>query len=306
MAEAQSDCSTTTARSSAPTTGRGAPSPVTGGSSTRRAEGAADRLALPDANGVGGHLAVHRPRHARLRAVGEPVPAARRRRRSARRTSWTRSAAARTRTSAPASWLFDTATGGPSDLVTAPAQEGLHALVTAPGRLAGRRLPHAVRGHGRRRDGEPDVRGGDDRGRHRLVRRHVHVEPSISTGLDGRGVRAQPARRPRHRPSSRTTPNDPSSASVKRDVTIDHASRLTVVDGARTRTSTCSSSSTRTETATFTNDEIVAASATGTGERVRRAHPARGRRLPGLGPGLGDHRHADSDPRRSTRSRGTT
>ena len=130
--------STTTARSSAPTTGRGGPSPATGGSSTstcrRRRRTGTLFLADTTWDDAG---AVHRPRHADLRAGRRTLPARsadrpvrgavhprhgrqepehqHRRRRVAVRHRDRR----RARTSS-----------------TAPAQEGLHALVAAPGRLA--------------------------------------------------------------------------------------------------------------------------------------------------------------------------
>ena len=59
--------------------------------------------AVPRQHDVGRRGAAHRPRHGHLRPVGEHVPVLRRHRvRSARRTSSTRSAPARTRTSPPA------------------------------------------------------------------------------------------------------------------------------------------------------------------------------------------------------------
>jgi hypothetical protein len=159
-------------------------------------------------------------------------------------------------------WLFDTATGGNEDLVTAPVQEGLHAValhqvgwqgdafhtpfsVTVGGATVN---PTAVE------DETTDGTGSFD------------VTFKATVDLPGLEAEAFGLSQPTvENPTVRQDdPNDPSSASVKRNVTIDHASRLTVAteldqdidlfvvydangDG------------------TFTNGEIVAASATGTG-----------------------------------------
>jgi hypothetical protein len=159
-------------------------------------------------------------------------------------------------------WLFDTATGGPEDLVTAPVQEGLHAValhqvgwqgdafhtpfsVTVGGATVN---PTAVE------DTTTDGTGSFE----------VTFEATVD--LPGLEAEAFGLSQPivENPTVQQDDPNDPSSASVKRDVTIDHASRLTVEteldqdidlfvvydangDG------------------TFTNAEIVAASATGTG-----------------------------------------
>ena len=159
-------------------------------------------------------------------------------------------------------WLFDTATGGPSDLVTAPVQEGLHAAVI-----------HQVGWQGDDFHTPFEVTVGG------ATVNPTSVEETTADGtgsfdvtftatVDLEGLEAEAFGLSRPTTETPTVqqddPDDPSSASVKRDVTIDHASRLTVSteldqdidlfvvfdengDG------------------TFTNDEIVAASATGTG-----------------------------------------
>ena len=159
-------------------------------------------------------------------------------------------------------WTFDTATGGPSDLVTAPVQEGLHAVALHQVGWQGDdfHTPFEVTVGGARvnptavEETTADGTGSFD------------VTFTASVDLEGLAAEAFGLSRPTVETPTvqQDDPDDPSSASVKRDVTIDHASRLTVSteldqdidlfvvfdengDGS------------------FTNDEIVAASATGTG-----------------------------------------
>lgn len=159
-------------------------------------------------------------------------------------------------------WLFDTATGGPEDLVTAPAQEGLHAIalhqvgwqgdafhtpfsVTVGGASVN---PTAVE------DTTTDGTGS------------FEVTFKATVDLEGLEAEAFGLSRPTvENPTvQQDDPNDPSSASVKRNVTLDHASRLTVeteldqdIDLFVVYDANGDGS--------FTNGEIVAASATGTG-----------------------------------------
>jgi len=171
-------------------------------------------------------------------------------------------------------WLFDTATGGPEDFVTAPAQEGLHAIALHQVGWQGDAFhtPFKVTVGGATVDPtsvEQDTADGTGT---------FDVTFSSSLDLPGLDAEAFGLSLPTNEDVQvqQDDPNDPSSASVKRDVTLEHASRLTVAteldqdldlfvvydangDGA------------------FTNDEIVAASATGTGnEFVELTTPADG------------------------------
>ena len=160
-------------------------------------------------------------------------------------------------------WQFDTATGGPADLVTAPAQEGLHAVVL-----------HQVgwQGDDFHTPFKVTVGGAS------VSPTSVEEETATGTGsfdvtftstvdLDGLVAEGFGLSQPTIETPAvqQDDPNDPSSASVKRNVTLSHASRLTVTteldqdidlfvvfdangDG------------------NFTNDEIIAASATATGD----------------------------------------
>ncbi len=159
-------------------------------------------------------------------------------------------------------WTFDTATGGPSDLVTAPVQEGLHAVAL-----------HQVGWQGDDFHTPFEVTVGGARVNPTAVEETTadgtgSFDVTFTATVDLEGLEAEAFGLSRPTVETPTVqqddPDDPSSASVKRDVTIDHASRLTVSteldqdidlfvvfdengDGS------------------FTNDEIVAASATGTG-----------------------------------------
>jgi hypothetical protein len=159
-------------------------------------------------------------------------------------------------------WTFDTATGGAEDLVTAPVQEGLHAIALHQVGWQGDAFhtPFSVTVGGATvsptevEDTTTDGTGSFD------------VTFKATVDLEGLEAEAFGLSQPTvENPTvQQDDPDDPSSASVKRNVTIDHASRLTVEteldqdidlfvvydengDG------------------NFTNAEIVAASATGTG-----------------------------------------
>jgi hypothetical protein len=159
-------------------------------------------------------------------------------------------------------WLFDTATGGPEDLVTAPVQEGLHSIAL-----------HQVGWQGDAFHTPFSVTVGGATVNPTAVEETTtdgtgSFEVTFEATVDLAGLEAEAFGLSQPTVENPTVqqddPNDPSSASVKRDVTLDHASRLTVSteldqdldlfvvydangDGS------------------FTNAEIVAASATGTG-----------------------------------------
>ena len=119
----------------------------------RRPDGAARGHAVPGRHDLGRPGAVHRPRHADLRAVRRTPTSCCRRHRPDRRAVRPRHgrARARTRTSAPGVWTFNTATGGAEDVVAAPAAEGLHALVEHEVSCPGRQVQRAVHDHRRQR-----------------------------------------------------------------------------------------------------------------------------------------------------------
>jgi hypothetical protein len=171
-------------------------------------------------------------------------------------------------------WTFDTASGGPSDLVTAPAQEGLHAVALHQVGWQGDAFhtPFKVTvGGATVSPTSVDETTADGTG-------SFDVTFKATVDLDGLEAEGFGLSRPTTETPAvhQDDPDDPSSASVKRNVTIDHASRLTV--------------STQLDQdidlfvvfdengdGNFTNDEIVAASATGTGnEFVELTTPADG------------------------------
>jgi hypothetical protein len=123
-------------------------------------------------------------------------------------------------------WQFNTATGGPSDFVTAPAQEGLHAAVL-----------HQVGWQGDDFTTPFDITVGGAR----VVPSSVEETTATGSGsfdvtfsstidLDGLVAEGYGLTQPvtTEETVRQDDPNDPSSASVKKDVTIDHGSRLTV------------------------------------------------------------------------------
>ncbi len=122
----------------------------------------------------------------RLGSVGLCSAAARSRRS-------TRSAAARTRTSAPARGRFNTSTGGPEEVVAAPASAGPARGRPARRRVQRRQVQRAVHDDARRAGRQPDQCDRERRGRrHGLVRRRRQLEPRAARP-EGRRVRAQPA-----------------------------------------------------------------------------------------------------------------
>jgi hypothetical protein len=123
-------------------------------------------------------------------------------------------------------WRFDTATGGAQDLVTTPVQEGLHAIAL-----------HQVGWHGDEfhtpftttvggasvAPSSVDLTTGENSG-------SFDVTFSSSFDLEGLTAEAFGLSQPSvtTETAAQDDPNDPSSASVKRNVTLEHASRLTV------------------------------------------------------------------------------
>ena len=171
-------------------------------------------------------------------------------------------------------WLFDTATGGPSDLVTAPAQEGLHAVVLHQVGWQGDdfHTPFEVTVGGASvnptavEDTTADGTGSFD------------VTFTATVDLDGLEAEGFGLSRPTTETPNvqQDDPDDPSSASVKRDVTLEHASRLTVSTELDQDIDLFVVFD-ENEDGNFTNDEIIAASATGSGDEfVELTRPADG------------------------------
>jgi hypothetical protein len=159
-------------------------------------------------------------------------------------------------------WTFNTATNGAEDFVTALAQEGLHNVAihqvgwqgdafTTPFQvtLGGASVaPSAV-----------DITTGVDGG---------SFEVTFTSGLDLDGLVAegyglsQPTLE--SVPGQQDNPNDPSTASIKRDVTITHASRLTVSTTLASDDFDLFVVYDANSDGVFTNSEIVGSSTTGT------------------------------------------
>jgi hypothetical protein len=171
-------------------------------------------------------------------------------------------------------WTFDTATGGPRELITAPAQEGLQALVQHQVGWTGDKFevpftsklgsatvtPSEVHETATGNSGAFDV----------TVRSSVDLD---GLSAEGFGL-SQPVTTTET--AQQDDQNDPSSASIKKNVTIDHASRLTVstqlvndVDLYLVYDANGDGQ--------FATSEIIAASATGSGnEQVQLTRPPDG------------------------------
>jgi len=173
-------------------------------------------------------------------------------------------------------WTFDTATGGAEDVVTAPAQEGLHAAVL-----------HQVGWHGGQFHAPFDVEvAGASVSPTQVVETTATgsgtFDVMFTSGLPLDGVAgeafglSQPVAE--NVTVQQDDPDDPSSASVKRDITLSHAGRLSVettlggghdIDLFVVRDDNGDGE--------FTNDEIVGASLTPAGnEFVELTRPENG------------------------------
>jgi hypothetical protein len=171
-------------------------------------------------------------------------------------------------------WTFDTATGGARELVTAPAQEGLHAVVQ-----------HQVGWDG----GKFNATFGTTLGSATVNPSEVTQSTATDTGsfdvtfkasvdLDGLKAEGFGLSQPQvtNEQVQQDDPDDPSSAHVKKNVTLQHASRLhveTALDQDVDLYVVYDASA----DGQFTTDEIVASSATGSGdESVDLIQPADG------------------------------
>jgi hypothetical protein len=171
-------------------------------------------------------------------------------------------------------WTFDTATGGAREVVTAPAQEGLHALVQHQVGWDGGKFSASFAstlGSATVTPAEVAQTTATDSG-------SFDVTFKASVDLDGLKAEAfglsQPATT--QEPVAQDDPDDPSSASNKKNITLSHASRLhveTTLDQDVDLFVVYDANG----DGTFATDEIVASSATGSGdESVDLIRPADG------------------------------
>ncbi|MFW6203538.1 MAG: S8 family serine peptidase [Actinomycetota bacterium] len=159
-------------------------------------------------------------------------------------------------------WRFDTATGGAEDLVTAPVQEGLHAITLHQVGWQGDEFdtPFTTTVGGALVDPSAvEVETPADEG-------SADVTFSSSLDLDGLSAEAFGLSQPSvtTETAQQDDPNDPSSASVKRNVTLEHASRLTVSTELASDDLDLFVVYDADGDGTFTNGEIVGSSTTGT------------------------------------------
>jgi hypothetical protein len=171
-------------------------------------------------------------------------------------------------------WTFDTATGGAREVVTAPAQEGLHALAQ-----------HQVGWDG----GKFEAGFTTKLGAATVSPADVALSTASDTGtfdvtfnasVDLDGLKAEGFGLSQPQVTTETVkqddPNDPSTASVKKNVTLSHASRLHVATELDQDVDLYVLYDANND-GQFTPDEIVASSATGSGdEAVDLIRPADG------------------------------
>jgi hypothetical protein len=160
-------------------------------------------------------------------------------------------------------WTFDTATGGAREVISAPAQEGLHALAQ-----------HQVGWDG----GKFDVPFSSTLGGATVTPTSVAQSTAADTGsfdvtfkasvdLDGLKAEGFGLSQPQTGPVTvaQDNPDDPSTASVKKNLTISHASRLHVETSLDQDIDLYVVYDANGD-GQFTTAEIVASSATGTGD----------------------------------------
>jgi hypothetical protein len=159
-------------------------------------------------------------------------------------------------------WAFNTATGGPADFVAAPMQEGLHGLALHGVNWNGEKfhVPFEATVGGASVSPSSVVETTTDGTGSFDVTFESSVDlPGLAAeafGLSQPAVTTETARQ--------DDPNDPSSASVKKTVTLAHASRLSVATELDQDIDLFVVHDANSD-GNFTNAEIVASSATGTG-----------------------------------------
>src|SRR5262245_60370014 len=123
-------------------------------------------------------------------------------------------------------WRFNTATGGAEDVVTAPAQEGLHAVALHEVSWQGDAFhtPYSVTlGSANVTPSSVALSTGSDTGGFDVTFESSIELPGLKAegfGLSQRSVMAEVGHQ--------DDPNDPSSATIKKNITLNHASRLTL------------------------------------------------------------------------------
>ncbi|MFC7615216.1 hypothetical protein ACFQV2_18595 [Actinokineospora soli] len=171
-------------------------------------------------------------------------------------------------------WRFHTASGGPNDFVTAPAQEGLHAVaVHQVGWQEQFDTPFGVTlGGASVAPSAVDITSPTDSGA-------FDVTFTSSVDLDGLSAAAFGLSQPTTTTETATQddPDDPSSASLKRDVAITNAARLTASTAMDTDDIDLFVVRDANGDGQFTNTEIVASSTTpASDESVELIRPADG------------------------------
>jgi hypothetical protein len=160
-------------------------------------------------------------------------------------------------------WRFDTATGGAADVVAAPAQEGLHALALHQVGWQGAEFHTpftATVGSALVTPSSVEVSTAADTG---------SFDVTFESGLDLDGLTAEAFGLSQPSVTTETArqddPNDPNSASIKRDVTVEHASRLRVTTALPGNDIDLFVVFDANGDGAFTTDEIVGSSTTPTG-----------------------------------------
>jgi hypothetical protein len=159
-------------------------------------------------------------------------------------------------------WLFNTATGGAREIVAAPVQEGLHALVQHQVVWDGDKFhaPFTTQiGSASVSPASVAITSATDSG-------SFDVTFEASVDLDGLSAEAFGLSQPETtlEPVSQDDPNDPSTASNKKNLTISHASRLTVATSYPTEDVDLFLVYDANNDGVFATSEIVASSAGGT------------------------------------------
>ena len=159
-------------------------------------------------------------------------------------------------------WRFDTATGGPSDFVAAPAHGGLHSVALHQVGWQGDEFdtPFSVTlGGASVAPSAVDIETVADSG---------SFDVTFESGVDLDGLSAEAFGLSQPSVTTETArqddPNDPSSASVKKSITLQHASRLTVSTALNTDDLDLFVVYDANNDGNFTNSEIVGSSTTGT------------------------------------------
>jgi hypothetical protein len=156
-------------------------------------------------------------------------------------------------------WGYETSSGGPHEIVSAPLQEGLHSILLHQVRPDGDLLAEPFTGlTGKAVLSQASISGGP------VDSATVEVDSEIPFGTlvaDGFGLSAPDIRT---ETAQQDDPNDPSSASVKVPVTLDHAGLLRVETQLGTDDLDLFLVYDADTDGNFTNDEVIASSTTPT------------------------------------------